>query len=180
MFNFKIPTNLDLPKFEMPNIEISTKTTELSNDVVQAVTDSAYVAVGASVLGFRRAAEATTVARKRVSNLDLPSVDLPKMELPSFDLPTVDLSVPSEWASKAVAAGRETIESAREQASRFGTIPVVKAIDEQAIAIEDRVDTVLDAVDSRLPDPAKFILATTRETVKDGAASVRTLVGLGA
>ena len=72
------------------------------------------------------------------------------------------------------------IETAREQASRLGTIPVVKAIDEQAIAIEDRVDTVLDAVDSRLPDPAKFVLATTRETVKDGAVSVRTLVGLGA
>jgi len=180
MFNFKIPTNLDFPKFEIPNIDISAKTTELSNDVVKVVTDSAYVAVGAGVLGFKRASEATTVARKRMRDLDLPSMNLPKMELPSFDLPTVDLSAPSEWASKAISAGRETIETAREQASQLGTIPVVKAIDEQAIAIEDRVDTVLDAVDSRLPDPAKFVLATTRETVKDGAASVRTLVGLDA
>ena len=158
MFNIKLPRNLELPKNMMLPVD--------AEAVTSAAKDAAYITVGSGVLAFQRA----QVARRDIQDR-LP--ELPDFDMPDFEVPKVDVKA-------AVSAGRDGIESLRDRMSHIGEIPAVHAIDEQIQVIEDRVDTALDAVESKLPTPAQFALNTVREVAKDSSDYTRDLLGLSA
>lgn len=168
MFNFKLPRNLEIPtSLDVP---------VAGEAVASAAKDAAYIAVGSGVLAFQRAQVASRDLQERlpaIPSMELPDFDLPDFNLPKFDLPEVDVA-------SAVSAGREGVETLRNRMSNLGEIPAVHAIDEQVQVFEDRVDVVLDAVESKLPTPAQFALNTVREAAKDSSAYARTALGLSA
>ena len=163
---------LKMPELKMPELNLSEmKMPELPgdfelpsfdfDDVVAAAKDGMYIAVGSSVLAFQRAQVARRDIQRRISEAT------PELTGAGF-------------ADAAADARRSRIDNLREQAGRLGEIPAVRAIDGQMLAAEERVDDVLDTVESKLPTPAQFMVSTMRETVKDSNAQVRSFIGLGA
>jgi hypothetical protein len=130
-----------------------------ADDLTAAAKDGVYIAVGSGVLTAQRIQVARRDLQSRIGELDVEFA-------------------PTDWAHSAVSAGRTRFDDVRDQFGRLGDVPAVHAIDEQFQSIEDRVDTLLDAVESKLPTPAQFMLNTVREVAKDSTAQARDMLGL--
>lgn len=123
-------------------------------DVTQTLKDSAYVAVGLSVLGFQRA----QVARRELASTV--GVDRDRLEASLKaqveDLASVldaQLSEVRTQVHKAVANLEEVLE------------PVAKELEVR-----------FDDVEQRLPDHVKAVVASARQAAESAATQVRSLL----
>lgn len=147
--------------FALPKLPRNIEFPVTADDLTAVAKDGMYIAVGSGVLTVQRAQVARRDLQTRLGKIDVEYA-------------------PSDWAHSAVDAGRNGLDNVRAQFGRLGDVPAVHAIDEQVQSVEDRVDTVLDAVESKLPTPAQFMLNTVREVAKDSTAQARTTLGLDA
>ncbi len=150
-----------MASFALPKLPKNVEFPVSADDVTAAAKDGVYIAVGSGVLTAQRVQVARRDLQTRLGDIDVEFA-------------------PSDWAHSAVTAGRNSFGTVRTQFGRLGDVPAVHAIDEQVQSVEDRVDTVLDAVESKLPTPAQFMLNTVREVAKDSTAQARTALGLDA
>lgn len=69
------------------------------------------------------------------------------------------------------------VDEAKEQFGRFSTVVEerMRVVEERLDAMDDELERLLDTVQERLPEQAKDVFRTARETAKDARGQLRSL-----
>ncbi len=123
-------------------------------DVTQTLKDSAYVAVGLSVLGFQRA----QVARRELASTV--GVDRDRLEA----------SLKAQVEDLASALDAQLIE-VRTQVQK-----AVANLEDALEPVAKELEVRFDDVEQRLPDHVKAVVASARQAAETAATQVRSLL----
>jgi hypothetical protein len=123
-------------------------------DVTQTLKDSAYVAVGLSVLGFQRA----QVARRELASTV--GVDRDRLEA-SLKAQVEDLTIVLDAQLSEV---------------RTQVHKAVANLEEALEPVAKELEVRFDDVEQRLPDHVKAVVASARQAAETAATQVRSLL----
>ncbi len=123
-------------------------------DVTQTLKDSAYVAVGLSVLGFQRA----QVARRELASTV--GVDRDRLEA-SLKAQVEDLAIVLDAQLSEV---------------RTQVHKAVANLEEALEPVAKELEVRFDDVEQRLPDHVKAVVASARQAAETAATQVRSLL----
>jgi hypothetical protein len=77
-----------------------------------------------------------------------------------------------------VAVGLGVIGFHKAQVRRHELAGLVKSVDERLVPVRGEIESRLEELEGRLPDPAKELVRTARLLAKDAETQVRKLVGV--
>lgn len=135
---------------------------ELVSEAEKAVRDGAYVAVGFGVLAFQRA---QVQRRQLAQQLEKRRAELPSLDRAANDLGDATTQLAASLSSNAGATRAQVREMAR-------------TWDRAVAPARRRLDERVDALQERLPSPARDVLASVRAAAAAPESRLRAVVGL--